>query len=514
MKALFTLALIFFFSFISTAQQFSWELDFDSSISVNDMAIGQSDDAYFVAATKYAEDSGFRKTILFTKTNLEGEIIWSKKLATADADFSVSIQDIVVTAEGNCFLAGEYSLNNQNPRQPFVLATDSDGNILWNRKIDHSITSAIKIDELDDGTMLLTFKYFDDGQYRLFCKMDAEGDFSDEKTINSTQHNPIQVLANGTNFDLLFLNGNLMNVSNDLSTVNWQKKYFNEIGIAFNRAVNGDFLFASATVAFPGYATVFRTDSDGNLIWIKYIEVWEGSTQSQTTIFDIVGFHFIHENEAGEIVVCANSEGGLFGSINLVFDAEGNYKSNFKIFEFRHKIELTSDDQFALIGFTNQGTLNTQPMVFESRLTSMKYPCDTTLSYSISTPENPELDPDSIVFSDTEPLTHESVELTSSDFSPEVSQHCDFSISVDEVHPSQSLKLFPNPTSGRLTVKLQSPGINKIEIFDRFGKRLKIERTVTANAELDLSGLSAGIYFLSVSDEEGKSQVKKIVIGR
>ncbi|MFZ6052590.1 T9SS type A sorting domain-containing protein [Halocola ammonii] len=514
MKALFTLALTFAISFISNAQQFSWELDFDSSISVNEMAVGQSESAYFISATKYEEDNDFRNTVLLTKANLDGEIIWSKQLATADEDHSVSVHDMEVTIDGNCFLVGEFSLNNQIPRNPFVLATDADGNILWNRKIDYSLTSDIKIDKLGDGTMLLTFTYFDDGQHRLFCKMNTEGTFSNEKTLNSTQHVPWQVLANETDFEVLFHSGNLMNISNDLNTTNWQKKYFHEIGMVFNRAANGDFIFASATTAFPGYASVFRTDPNGNLIWIKHIETWLGSTQSQTTIFDIVGFHFIHENELGEIVVCANSEGGLVGSMNLVFDGSGNYLRNFKIFEYRHRIELTSDDQFALIGFTNQATLNTHPMVFESRISSVSYPCDTSLSHSISIPENPELEPDSIVFSDAEELTHESVKLTSSAFSPELSQHCDFSITVDEIYQSPELSAYPNPTSGFLTVNTGNSGTSAIEIFDCYGKCVLLRKKLTATCELNLSFLSAGIYFLEVTSEEGKTQVKKIVIAR
>ena len=221
-----------------------------------------------------------------------------------------------------------------------------------------------------------------------------------------------------------------------------------------------------------------------------------------------------NEIDVDNIGLIGHSEGGLVGSMNLVFDGSGNYLRNFKIFDHRHKIELTSDDQFALIGFMNQATLNTNPMVFESRLSSMEYPCDTTLSHSVSIPENPELEPDSIVFFDAEAFTHESVELNVSDFSPEVSQHCDFSISVEEINQSGELNIYPNPTNGSLTVKTESSGKSTFEVLDRFGRRVLIERTSTGSTQLNLSALPPGVYFLKVISEEGQTQIEKVVVAR
>jgi hypothetical protein len=50
----------------------------------------------------------------------------------------------------------------------------------------------------------------------------------------------------------------------------------------------------------------------------------------------------------------------------------------------------------------------------------------------------------------------------------------------------------------------------KVKVFDASGK-LQMEKTLSANGGIDLSGLSNGIYILKVSDKNGMSQSARIV---
>lgn len=68
--------------------------------------------------------------------------------------------------------------------------------------------------------------------------------------------------------------------------------------------------------------------------------------------------------------------------------------------------------------------------------------------------------------------------------------------------------IYPNPTDGQLRIENGEWGIENIEIFDTSGKVQKIERRI--QNEIDISSLSAGIYFLRVKTEKG-TIIKKII---
>src|SRR5690606_1019407 len=147
-------------------------------------------------------------------------------------------------------------------------------------------------------TLLLQLRTFEEGMSQdLFVRLESDGTITAAFSTNL----PTGVVAwemhvRESSIDLVLSNSQVVNVDFDLQTVNWTRRYYSQIGFTMNRTANGDFIYASAQTAFPGYATVFRTDAAGNLIWAKHIEAWQGAVQDQTSIFDIVGFHFIAED--------------------------------------------------------------------------------------------------------------------------------------------------------------------------------------------------------------------------
>jgi len=81
----------------------------------------------------------------------------------------------------------------------------------------------------------------------------------------------------------------------------------------------------------------------------------------------------------------------------------------------------------------------------------------------------------------------------------------------------ENIKIHPNPTTGELTITYSPPagawgGINNVEVFDIYGK--KYECTMARRHEgetlIDISHLSAGIYFIKVKTDAGEV-VKKTV---
>lgn len=76
----------------------------------------------------------------------------------------------------------------------------------------------------------------------------------------------------------------------------------------------------------------------------------------------------------------------------------------------------------------------------------------------------------------------------------------------------------PNPAQTTITIRQNpqpgAPGIRNIKIFDASGK-LRQQKKINNNAsqiELNISNLSAGIYFVEISNEAGKKQKKIVVI--
>ena len=72
-----------------------------------------------------------------------------------------------------------------------------------------------------------------------------------------------------------------------------------------------------------------------------------------------------------------------------------------------------------------------------------------------------------------------------------------------------SLKLFPNPTTGLITIDYPGLFISNINIFDVSGKLIFSDEQVNANAKnIDISSFSNGIYFIQINRQFTKKVIK------
>ncbi len=88
-------------------------------------------------------------------------------------------------------------------------------------------------------------------------------------------------------------------------------------------------------------------------------------------------------------------------------------------------------------------------------------------------------------------------------------------VGIEEVEKETSLKVFPNPATTFLNVKLNSNEENKkIEIIDLLGKKVftKTVNNDNSNTTVDTSSLKAGIYFVSVTSNNKAIRTEKVVI--
>jgi len=80
------------------------------------------------------------------------------------------------------------------------------------------------------------------------------------------------------------------------------------------------------------------------------------------------------------------------------------------------------------------------------------------------------------------------------------------------------LKIYPNPTSGQLTISpagggkgVEELGIKSVEVFDVYGKKISFNTSHLApRTSINISHLATGIYFLKIATEAGEV-VRKVV---
>ena len=82
-------------------------------------------------------------------------------------------------------------------------------------------------------------------------------------------------------------------------------------------------------------------------------------------------------------------------------------------------------------------------------------------------------------------------------------------VGIVETHNCASLQVYPNPTTGELTIDNEQLTINNVEIFDVYGKNHHLI-TSSSNHFINIAHLPAGIYFLKIATEAG-DVVKKVI---
>ena len=82
---------------------------------------------------------------------------------------------------------------------------------------------------------------------------------------------------------------------------------------------------------------------------------------------------------------------------------------------------------------------------------------------------------------------------------------------IGEVNATFPLILYPNPTTGLLTLT-HSQQLLTVEVYDPLGRQLQLSTPNTTTTSIDLSGQPAGIYIIRAGLEDGGTETHRVVL--
>ena len=77
---------------------------------------------------------------------------------------------------------------------------------------------------------------------------------------------------------------------------------------------------------------------------------------------------------------------------------------------------------------------------------------------------------------------------------------------LNNLSTASNFNLYPNPVKNRFIVNYQVQGVAKstVEITDEFGRKVLVVKNVKSGDQLDVSGLTGGVYFVKTYSDNGK----------
>jgi hypothetical protein len=482
-----------------------------------------------LSAIKFNMDSSvtFATYSTFFKTDLEGNILFSKTFRNPD---DTRVTDIIETNDGNFIITGHSnSLDSIAGNFGFVLMTDSLGIVLWSKgTIDSSGTYGLKVVMINDSICIGTTTYNSPttGNDIYYYGLNKNGNIQFEKTLSSTgtesgrsllaNHGRVFLLGNTINsFDTVneFLIAKIDEVGNTL----WTYRYHFDSNISYLEGLfiskKNDFTFTVAGSIYNNNALDFflcEIDTNGNVMNSKIydFELYDDITSLSS------------DNNNGYLVNCLTKPlngPGMFTTISV--DSNLNVTNAQKVLSSYYGfgtqgptiIKNNSSVYLGGIQYDNNPISGTPfIMKLDSNFNSNCSASPTFVNtYNLTVVANPI---NVFTVGNAVNILHDE-NIYSTDILFNDSLYCPTITSLNNNKKVDGTAVFPNPNNGELNITLSNFDQEyTVEIIDITGNILMKKNLMSSLNVLNLKFLDNGIYFVTIKNNEGINDTKKIAL--
>ena len=487
-----------------TFGQNTFQKHFYSPVEMINSAIQTTDSNIILAGG--VRNSSSNDGIFITKINLLGDTLWTKSYAmNVGSQKSSMAKSVVETSDGGLFITG-YTQAFSNNYKFCILRTDSLGDTLWTRTVDHlQVAQNYGYSGLqtNDGNFVsfgrqgkfnvdFFLNKFDIVGNLLWTKSyDLQGEFDFGNYVDETYDNGF--MMGGTQGQVSNQKIIIMK-ADSAGNFLWGKKFYGGVSEECNivkQTADSGYLIGGFTKSFgAGFNDILliKTNSVGDTLWTR---VYGTTSDDQCT-------SFIQTADQGYVLtgITRNPITGYDQYLLLKLDSNGNSLWS-KVYGFGSLYMIamdviqTSDNGFLICGedgyvvktdeFGNSG-------------------CNET-SVTLTVSSAP------LVISSIIPSTISSAALGFATLNYNVG--ADFmnqcvGLGIGAERNDRGINIFPNPASEKLTIDLPENLLNsQLYFYDILGeKKLELSLPNEVKYELDISALSPGAYLILIKSEK------------
>ena len=251
-----------------------------------DCIIQTSDGGYALAGNTDSFGAG-DDDFWLVKTDADGNMEWNK---TYDSGWTEDPRAVIQTSDGGYALAGRIFYSVDRYDDPWLVKTDSDGNMEWNRTYsgplnEHRFSSLVQTS--DGGYALVGNTYMNDHPYGEFwlVKTDADGNMEWDKTyggewsedpraVIQTSDGGYLLMGDTSSFGAGSYNAWLVKTDAD-GNMEWDKTYggpnYDEYAYSVIQTSDGGYALAGVGYGGLGFGDswLVKTNSTGHMEWDK-----------------------------------------------------------------------------------------------------------------------------------------------------------------------------------------------------------------------------------------------------
>ena len=509
------LFLFLMFSFTSSQAQVAFHKYYGVAFDDLHALRISADGGYIMAGIALVPGSGWE--LCLSKTDLNGQLLWSKTFGGQFHDFAY---DVKQCSDGGFILTGSTPSFGAGSEDIYLIKTDSVGNLSWSKTYGNAFSDVPKsVEQTNDGGFVIAGYGVPNGITRhnvCVLKTDAIGDTLWTKfleiggqfeayAIHETSDSGYILTGRDHGGGLPSFNILVIKIDS-IGNPQWSRLFGgsgDEFGHSVQETFDGGYLVYGITNSFNTVNEFYaiKTDANGDTLWTKtYGGIpefgggwWPNAWQTTDSGFVFTGTLQISSNQIYAALAKCDSLG------NIVWSKMVNSSNNSF---YGRSVQQTMDGGFVL-------GVGPGVMIVKTDMNG-NMPCNmTNIALTAATPPTQVFIPSVTVYSGctvTTPATVEAVHVGVD------STFC-FTVGLPEIPALGAMMVSPNPSEGRFIVSFNKT-IQKgtVTTMNLLGEIIHTDiLDQVSEKEIHLENVRDGIYFVRVIDGS-RSFCKKLVI--